>query len=1088
MKKYYFYLLLLFISWEIQGQCPIIQSQPTSQTDCDGNSIRMIVKSDGDQFQWEKKRPSDSQFSSISGATNAQYQIYPSGGTLHPSGTLYRVTIKKNTCQVYSQEASITLHSITSIVNPSICERGSGTLIPQIPNTSLAQVQQYQWTRSVNGGPFEDLVDDAIFSGTKSKELIISNAPLTINSQKIKVRIHFSISPNNDNEGSLTNENQSSTCPRTSSEVSIQMKNAPIPSHASNLYKGCMDSPISINSTGCSPYSTYWYDAQGQKIGEGARISVNLTDLSAHLFKSTCYKNGCESLSSLGTYAQAFPIPPAPINSGTPSQVCSGSVISFKASGGSNNLWYLNSTDKNTISTATSINVSQTMNVGQDMLEITRWVSQKINECESPKTAIKVNVSPTLLADAGENKQLKGNELYQTNSLITALRGNPPYQYYWSTTNNTPITSSQESNPNIGPFRSSGFIKVQVKDQLNCIAKDSVYIQWEDQEIQIPLDSTSLPEIPQDTTEVETPDIGEDDGAQIPDDEDDTEEEEVENNNDEGTEQSSSPPWYEISYTMEPLCQQDAYRIQVQGCPGNVMYFNQYGPEYMRAQGSEWIVDARYELYIQIRCSESNSNTINMTIPVLKKPNIPIIKNFERYVCHDQIAQIEIDHTYKNQFIGWEKDGHFFSEAFILHQTLESGQYQAIIQQNTCFYRSDILNLEVRFAPPASTVIASKSSLCLQDSSILKMENPYPYIRWKTGEKNSFIQFKAIKSGQFEFQAQVSQDNQCWSDWSEPHIIQVHENPIQPNITAWPALGFCQGDSIQLNAPKNFLGYQWNNGVTTQTSTIKKIGWYWLKVQNQYGCWSNPSDSIQVYHNPEEPTPIVEAIPSRQFCSGESIQLLASRSHAYLWKNDSTDPNIQITDSGNYWLKTQNKFGCWSKRSEEISIYRRENPLIPAVKKSGNYFLEAISLDLPDEYEWKKNNQKLSEYQALIKAKEIGVFEVRAKKQYDLFQSESLTCYSPFQKISMTIPEDLQGISIYPNPSKNGILHLELLEDIQGAEAKVFDFLGNEIVSYNLPPSSKPISLQLPDLPAGTYILKIIAPNYSKEKMIILSR
>ncbi len=184
MKKYYFYLLLLFISWEIQGQCPIIQSQPTSQTDCDGNSIRMIVKSDGDQFQWEKKRPSDSQFSSISGATNAQYQIYPSGGTLHPSGTLYRVTIKKNTCQVYSQEASITLHSITSIVNPSICERGSGTLIPQIPNTSLAQVQQYQWTRSVNGGPFEDLVDDAIFSGTKSKELIISNAPLTIKSQK----------------------------------------------------------------------------------------------------------------------------------------------------------------------------------------------------------------------------------------------------------------------------------------------------------------------------------------------------------------------------------------------------------------------------------------------------------------------------------------------------------------------------------------------------------------------------------------------------------------------------------------------------------------------------------------------------------------------------------------------------------------------------------------------------------------------------------------------------------------------------------------------------------------------------------------
>ncbi|MFL0161293.1 T9SS type A sorting domain-containing protein [Aquirufa salirivi] len=1086
MKKHYFYLLLLFICWEIQGQCPIIQSQPTSQTDCDGNSIRMIVNSDGDQFQWEKKRPIDSQFSTISGATSANYQIYPSGGTLHPSGTVYRVKVSKNTCQVYSQEANITLHSITSIVNPSICERGTGTLIPQISSTSLAQVQHYQWTRSINGGPFEDLVDDVNFSGTKSKDLVISQAMMSLSSQKIKVRINFSISPNNDNEGSLTNENQSSSCPRTSSEVSLQIKNVPIPSHASNLYKGCIDSPITLNSTGCSPYSTYWHDAQGQKIGEGARISVTPMDASAHLFKATCFKNGCESLPSLGTYAQAFPIPPAPMNSGTPSQVCSGSVISFKASGGSNNLWYLNSTDKNTISTATSINVSQTTNVGQDVLEITRWVSQKINECESPKTAIRVNVSPSILADAGENKQLKGDDLYDTDLFTTAMKGKPPYSFTWSTSNNTPISAFKASNPRIGPFRSSTYVKIEVKDQLNCLAKDSVYIQWENQVLHTPQDSINHPEIPQDSTVASTPEIDEGDGAQIPDDEDDIEEEE--NNDDEATEEISIPTWYEITYTMEPLCQQDAYKIQVQGCPGNVMYYNQYGPEFMRAQGSEWIVDARFELYVQIRCSESNSRVINLTIPELKRPNIAIIKNFERYVCHDQMAQIEIDHKYKNQFIGWEKDGHFFSEAFILHQTLEAGQYQAIIQQNTCFYRSEILDLEVRLAPPASTITASKSSLCLQDSSLLKMENTFPYIRWKTGEKESHIQFKAIKSGQFEFQAQVSQDNQCWSDWSVPYLIQVHENPQQPKIVAWPALGFCQGDSIQLKAPTNFLGYQWNTGMTTQSSYVKKIGWYWLKVQNHFGCWSISSDSLQTYHYPEEPTPIVEAIPARQFCSGESIQLQASLAHAYLWKNDSTEPNIQITDSGNYWLTTQNKFGCWSKRNEEISIYRREKPLIPAIKKSGNYFLEAISLDLPDEYEWKKDNQKLNEYQALIKAKEIGVFEVRAKKQYDLFQSESIVCYSPFQKISMSIPENMQGISIYPNPSKNGILHLELLEDIQGAEAKVFDFIGNEIVSYNLPPSSKPISLQLPDLPAGTYILKIIAPNYSKEKMIILNR
>ncbi len=1078
MKRYFILILYWFIVWETCGQCPIIQTQPSSQTDCEGNSIRMIVKSDGDTFQWEKKRPNDSQFTAISGASSANYQINPSGGTLHPSGTLYRVKVSKKSCQVYSQEASISLHSITSILNPSICERGNGTLSPQIPSSSLSQVQQYQWTRSINGGPFEDLVDDANFSGTKTKDLVISKAQMAWNSQKIKVRIHFAISANNDNDGSINNENQTPTCPRTSSEVSLQIKNAPIPSHASNLYKGCVDSPVAVNSTGCSPYSTFWYNEQGQKIGEGARIIIPSVDKSPQLFKATCFKNGCESLASTGTYAQGFPIPEAPRNLGTPSQVCSGTPITFKASGGSNNLWYLNSSDKSPISTATTILVSQTTNTGQENLEITRWVSQKINECESPKTVIRVNIAPALVADAGENKHIKGDELYDTKQYSTAIRGNPPYIFSWSTSNNTPSSGLLESNPIFGPFRSSGFVTVQIKDQSNCIAKDSVYIQWENQVISLPKDSLITPTLPSDSTTIVLPEQNID----PKDPSNPISEEKMDENL-----EPPIPVWHEISYTMEPLCQQDAYKIQVQGCPGNVMYFNQYGPEQMRAQGAEWIVDARYELFVQIRCSDPNSNTINVRIPVLKKPSIPIIKNFDAYVCQGQIAQIEIDYLYKNQFIGWEKDGHFFSEAFILHQELEQGQYQAIIQQGTCFYRSEPLDLIVRIAPPATHIIATKISLCLQDTSRLSIRQDYPHVRWQNGERDKSISFLAQKTGPFEFQVQISQDQQCWSDWSDPFQIIVHENPKPPSILASPSLEFCQGDSIQLQVPSHFTNYQWNTGNSLPINEVRKPGWYWLKVQNQFGCWSIPSDSVHTYFYPEEPSPIIQAIPSRQFCSGESIELISSTAHAYKWKNGDTSDRIKITDSGSYWLKTRNQYGCWSNRSEEIQTYRRENPLIPAIKKNGVYFLEAINIDQPDRYEWKKDQQLLHDFASIIKAREAGLYEVRALKQFDLSETKSIICYSPFQKISMTIPEFFQGFSVFPNPNKNGLLQLELLEDISDASAYIFDFLGNEIIAYQLPASSQPMAVQLPKIPAGTYILRIIAPNFSKDKLIIIS-
>jgi hypothetical protein len=52
-------ILFLAFPWGLLGQCPVISQQPINQTDCETNSIRMIVGSNATQFQWEKKRPTD---------------------------------------------------------------------------------------------------------------------------------------------------------------------------------------------------------------------------------------------------------------------------------------------------------------------------------------------------------------------------------------------------------------------------------------------------------------------------------------------------------------------------------------------------------------------------------------------------------------------------------------------------------------------------------------------------------------------------------------------------------------------------------------------------------------------------------------------------------------------------------------------------------------------------------------------------------------------------------------------------------------------------------------------------------------------
>ena len=116
--KLSFLLYFILFDFLVFSQCPTIVQQPQSQTDCDGNSIRMICQATaGSSYQWERKRPQDGNYSPITGANLNAYQIFPSGDANSPTGTLYRVKVALNSCTIYSQAAEITLTKISSILN-----------------------------------------------------------------------------------------------------------------------------------------------------------------------------------------------------------------------------------------------------------------------------------------------------------------------------------------------------------------------------------------------------------------------------------------------------------------------------------------------------------------------------------------------------------------------------------------------------------------------------------------------------------------------------------------------------------------------------------------------------------------------------------------------------------------------------------------------------------------------------------------------------------------------------------------------------------------------------------------------------------
>jgi hypothetical protein len=971
MKKL---ILFLAIPWGLLAQCPVISQQPSSQSDCETNSIRMMVASNASQFQWEKKRPQDASFTNISGATQASYQIYPTGGTAHPSGTQYRVKLNASTCLVVSEPASITLHTITNILNPSICARGNGRLEAQIPTVN--QASNFQWTLSVNNSPFQDLADNATYAGTQTPNLSISQVRTEMDGYRYKIRMNFAISPNNDNEGSLVNLNQTTTCPRSSNDILLQVKTSPIPVHAASLYKGCIDQPITLNSTGCSPYTTQWYDRDGNPMSQGAKATVILSDPNPRIYTATCVKLGCESLPSRGTGAQAFVQPSAPMNAGTPESICVNLPITFKASGGTNNLWYLTATASSTVSTATQITVTGLIPASM----VTRFVSQMVNNCESARTAINVRIKSSVECDT------------------------------------IPIPPTHPTPPTNPP--------------------------------------TTLPETPPSTPDpmVNVPPVKE---PEIP----------------------------RISFTLSPNCGNETYQITVMGCPNTPQIFNQYGPEKLIGLGESTAISASFETYIQIRCPGTAAAPIQVTLPEIQRPAVSIETTYANFACSGDDIKLQAVLPPHTTIIGWELNGHLLADQQVISGQLRPGFYQPVVQKNGCIHRGDGIFIEVHERPSPPEILLSATEICLGDT--IQVGSNVNQLKW-LNDAPVHGKFIGTSSGQFTFSAQTATDGVCWSAPNKPISLRVRSLPQTPAIISQRQAGFCAGDSTKLQVDLPGEQYAWNSGEHTQTRYSKTPEVNRVKYQDPNGCWSAWSAPITSFHFPAEPQPFIRANPNRQFCQGAFVTIHAIPAFRYAWNTGSSEDSIVVRNSEKITLKTQNEYGCWSIPSPPLTILARQNPSSPLLEKMGSYFLQARNLmDKPDRYVWKFNQALLSDSLNLIKLFNTGIYTVNALKHYSLDESFPITCKSELKFYLYTLPTELGGVSIYPNPTQSSSISIEILNQTLQSRIELIDFQGHLMQRWELGSSAFRHRIRLSDqLANGNYILRFETDEGIKTRII----
>ena len=312
-------------------------------------------------------------------------------------------------------------------------------------------------------------------------------------------------------------------------------------------------------------------------------------------------------------------------------------------------------------------------------------------------------------------------------------------------------------------------------------------------------------------------------------------------------------------------------------------------------------------------------------------------------------------------------------------------------------------------------------------------------------------------------------------------------------------------NSLTLSLPSLYKSYVWNSGQTTQTITVSQPGTYQATLKdNNSNTYLSPAITVQSPIQPPTPTISLASQPGKivdnqqQICADSTLTLLANTStnSTGIWSVSTTSSiskTIALTASGNYSLQAVNVYGCKSPQPAIISLTVRPRVPTPTIEQIGTYSLQAVlstpTGGQPDLFDWQRAGELLAQNSAVIKVVVSSSYSARTKTTFTLPNSNTLTCYSGYSVPKVfTFDRSNGGLSVYPNPSTDGTVTIETVEDLKNADVDVFSLSGQHLFTGQIPLLNERKALDLSGLSQGIYLVRVRSAGFDVSKRIIINR
>ncbi|WP_337045207.1 gliding motility-associated C-terminal domain-containing protein [Emticicia sp. 17c] len=253
-----------------------------------------------------------------------------------------------------------------------------------------------------------------------------------------------------------------------------------------------------------------------------------------------------------------------------------------------------------------------------------------------------------------------------------------------------------------------------------------------------------------------------------------------------------------------------------------------------------------------------------------------------------------------------------------------AGTYNAVCETSCgTSSASNVITIKTGTSPVAPVIAATKTELCVGQTTTLTASGCNATLSWSTGATGSSITVSAAGT----YRATCT--NSCGSANSNIISITTGNIPNAPTIVS-NKTSICGNETATLTASGCVGSLSWNTGATASSIVAGTAGTYTATCINTCGA-SAPSNLITITTGIPSAAPTITS-SATTLCSNETATLIASGCNSnVVWSNASTGTSIIVSVAGTYSAKCVNNCGE-STSSNVIIIKTQTSPVVPTVQ------------------------------------------------------------------------------------------------------------------------------------------------------------